>query len=141
LLRGLVTSDHPLPDLPWDVAERTFYRTVDAGLDAAPDWVDAAGERTDDPERVYRELFAYARRGLTDAGVDSATADEFLRPIERRYETGRTPSRWKKAAVRVRLERGESLPEAIVGMQREYYDHAGGDPVVEWPWPDGDGRR
>jgi gamma-glutamyl:cysteine ligase YbdK (ATP-grasp superfamily) len=141
LLRGLVTSGHPLPDLPWDAAERTFYRAVDAGLDAAPDWVDAAGARTDEPERVYRELFAYARRGLTDAGVDSATADEFLRPVERRYETGRTPSRWKKAAVRARLEEGEPLPEAIVGMQREYYEHAGGDPVVEWPWPDDDGHR
>ncbi|WP_216824749.1 hypothetical protein [Salinigranum rubrum] len=142
LLRGLVTSDHPLPSLPWDVAERTFYRAVDAGLDADLAWVDAAGERTEERARIYRELLAYARRGLTDAGVDGATADEFLHPIERRYETGRTPSRWKKDAVRARLDEGSSLPEAIVGMQHEYYEHAGGDPVVEWPWPgvDGAGR-
>ena len=136
LLRGLVTGEHPLPALPWNDAEETFYRAVDAGLSADLAWVDAAGERTDEREHVYDEVFEYARRGLADAGFDRATADEFLRPVERRYETGRTPSRWKKAAVRARIADGDSLPDAIVGMQREYYDHAGGAPVVEWPWPD-----
>lgn len=138
LLRGLVASEHPLATLPWDVAEETFYRAVDDGLDADLTWVDADGERTESRERIYEEVFAYARRGLADAGFDEEVADEFLRPIERRYETGRTPSRWKKDAVRARLADGDSLPDAIVGMQREYYEHACGDPVVEWPWPDTD---
>jgi gamma-glutamyl:cysteine ligase YbdK (ATP-grasp superfamily) len=138
LLRGLVTNDHPLPTLSWSVAEETFYRAVGAGLDADFAWVDAAGERTMDTESIYEEVFEYARRGLADAGFDDAAADEFLRPIERRYETGRTPSRWKKAAVRARLDDGDSLPDAIVGMQQAYYEHASGDPVVEWPWPGSD---
>jgi hypothetical protein len=140
LLRGLVATDHPLGTLPWDEAESTFYRAVDDGLDADLAWVTADGDRTTDTERLYAEVFDYARRGLRDAGFGADGVAEFLRPVERRYETGRTPSRWKKAAVRARLADGASLPEAIVGMQREYIERAGGDPVVEWPWPtDGDG--
>jgi hypothetical protein len=136
LLRGLVTTDHPLRTLPWTEAEETFYRAVDDGIDAELVWVTAAGERTTETATVYNEVFDYARCGLRDAGFDDEACDEFLRPIERRYETGRTPSRWKKAAVRARLADGATLPEAIVGMQHEYIDRAGGDPVVEWPWPD-----
>ncbi|WP_204960064.1 hypothetical protein [Salinigranum salinum] len=138
LLRGLVTGDHPLRDLPWDDAEATFYRAVDAGLDADLAWVTETGDRTTDAATIYAEVFDYARRGLREAGFGDAGIEEFLRPVERRFETGRTPSRWKKAAVRARLADGASLPEAIVGMQREYVERAGGDPLVEWPWPEGE---
>jgi hypothetical protein len=141
LLRGLVTADHPLPALPWETAEETFYRAVDAGLDADLAWVTDDGTRTTDAAVVYDELFDYARRGLRDAGVGPDAVEEFLRPVERRYETGRTPSRWKKAAVRARLADGASLSEAIVGMQREYLERFGDRPVVEWPWPTDDGDR
>jgi hypothetical protein len=137
LLRGLVAADHPLPTLPWDDAEACFYRAVDAGLAADLAWVDADGTRTDDPGVVYPDLFAVARRGLREFGFGDAAVEASLRPVERRYETGRTPSRWKVAAVRARLADGATLPEAIVGMQRRYYELAGGDPVVEWPWPEG----
>jgi hypothetical protein len=137
LLRGLVATDHPLGTLPWEEAESAFYRAVDDGLDAELAWVTTDGDRTTDAERLYAELFDHARRGLRDAGFGADGVEEFLRPVERRYETGRTPSRWKKAAVRARLADGASLPEAIVGMQREYVERAGGDPVVEWPWPTG----
>jgi hypothetical protein len=135
LLRGLVASEHPLGDLPWAAAEESFYRAVDEGLDADFAWVAEDGTRTTDPATIYGEVFDYARRGLRESGVASARIDEFLGPVERRYETGRTPSRWKKAAVRARLADGDSLPEAIVEMQCEYVDRAGGDPVVDWPWP------
>ncbi|WP_380679257.1 hypothetical protein [Salinigranum sp. GCM10025319] len=135
LLRGLVASDHPLVELPWADAEESFYRAVDEGLDADLAWVAADGAWTTDPATIYDEVFEYARRGLREADVAPDAVDEFLGPVERRYETGRTPSRWKKAAVRARLADGDSLSQAIVGMQREYVARAGGDPVVEWPWP------
>jgi hypothetical protein len=135
LLRGLATADHPLRTLPWETAEEAFYDAVESGLAADVAWVDAAGDRTDDPAVVYDELFDYARRGLRASGVTETGVESLLAPVERRYETGRTPSRWKKAAVRVRLADGESLPEAIVGMQREYIERAGDEPVTDWPWP------
>jgi hypothetical protein len=136
LLRGLVTDDHPLRELPWEDAEETFYRAVGSGLDADLAWIDEAGRRTADATTVYEELFDYARRGLRHAGFGDEAIEEFLRPIQRRYETGRTPSRWKKAAVRARLADGASLPDAIVGMQREYIERVGGEPIVDWPWPE-----
>ncbi|MFC7008034.1 hypothetical protein [Halalkalicoccus salilacus] len=48
-----------------------------------------------------------------------------------RFEERTTPSRWKKARVRERVDDGASLPEAIRGMQREYIDRAG-RPFAEW---------
>jgi hypothetical protein len=138
LLRGLVAADHPLRTLPWDVAEETFYRAVDAGLAADFAWVEADGTRTDDTATLYEELFGHARDGLRASGVSDEGIDDLLGPLERRYETGRTPSEWKKAAVRARLAAGDSLGEAIVGMQREYNDRAGGEPVTAWPWPGDD---
>jgi hypothetical protein len=136
LLRGLVTADHPLRTLPWETAEATFYRAVDSGLDADLAWVGADGTRIEAAEAIYDEVFGYARRGLRASGVSAGGIDDLLTPIERRYETGRTPSRWKKAAVRARLADGDSLPDAIVGMQREYIERAGDEPVTAWPWPD-----
>ena len=135
LLRGLVTADHPLVTLPWDAAEESFYNAVNAGLAADFAWVTAEETRTDDPAVIYEEVFDYARRGLRASGVSEAGVDSLLAPTEERYETGRTPSRWKKAAVRARLADGDSLPEAIVGMQREYIQRAGDEPVTAWPWP------
>jgi len=120
LLRGLVDADHPITALPWDAAERSFYDAVENGLDANLAWVTADGDRTDDPEVVYDEVFAYARRGLEVQGIDEATVERYLDPLETRWETRTTPSRWKIERVREGLGDGESLEAAITAMQREY---------------------
>jgi hypothetical protein len=133
LLRGLVDADHPIMDLPWADARASFYDAVEHGLDADLAWVTADGERTTDPERVYDEVFAYARRGLDAQGVDDATVERYLGPIERRWEARTTPSRWKIEQVRERLADGAALETAIVEMQREYIrlsrEH---DSFAEW---------
>ena len=133
LVRGLVAADHPLASLEWAAARRSFYRAVEDGLDADLAWVDADGERTDDPDVVYGELFAYARRGLREQGLSEPDVDDLLAPIEARRERGTTPSRWKKRAVRERLAGGADLRSAIGGMQREYVERSrAGEPVVDW---------
>ncbi|MFC7257003.1 hypothetical protein [Haloplanus litoreus] len=132
LLRGLVAADHPLTDLPWEAARECFYDAVDEGPDANLAWVTAAGARTDDRGTVYDELFAYARRGLRDAGLADDVIDDYLDPVERRRD-GTVPSAWKKARVRAEVADGATLPEAIEAMQREYVDRAGGETVfVDW---------
>jgi len=132
LLRGLVTTDHPLTELPWTAARDCFYDAVDRGPDADLAWVTAEGERTADPETVYDEVFAVARHGLRDAGLDDEVVDGYLDPIERRRD-GTVPSAWKKARVREAVADGASLPEAIEVMQREYIERAGGETVfVDW---------
>jgi len=132
VLRGLVAADHPITDLPWTAARDCFYDAVAAGPDADLAWVTADGDRTDDPEVVYDELFAFARRGLRDAGLADDVIDGYLDPVERRRD-GTVPSAWKKARVREAVDDGATLPEAIESMQRDYLDRAGGETVfVDW---------
>ena len=122
LLRGLVAADHPLADLPRDDAERSFYAAVEDGLDAELVWVTADGERTADSEAVFAEVFEFARRGLAEQGIDEATRDRYLDPIEARWTAGVTPSAWKKARVRGHLADGADLEAALARMQGEYVE-------------------
>jgi gamma-glutamyl:cysteine ligase YbdK (ATP-grasp superfamily) len=120
LLHGLATSDHPLCDLPHAAAERSFYAAVENGLDADLAWMTADGERTDDHDAIFTEVFEYARRGLDEQGVDRETQERYLAPIEARVERGMTPSIWKKQQVQTALDDGATFEEALSAMQREY---------------------
>jgi hypothetical protein len=132
LLRGLVETDHPLIDLPWEDARACFYDAARRGPAADLAWVTRAGERTDDPDRVYDDLFATARAGLRSAGVDEATMDDQLAPIERRRET-ESPSAWKLRRVRRELDAGATFEAAVTEMQSAYVERAAsGAPFVDW---------
>ena len=122
LLRGLVVADHPLERLDWDAAERGFYAAVEDGIEADLAWVTADGERTDDGETIFSEVFEFARRGLDEQGVSEETQDRYLGPIEARWEAGVTPSDWKKARVREQLDGGADLETALARMQKAYVD-------------------
>jgi len=133
LLRGLVAADHPLAELPWAAAEESFYSAAENGLDAELAWVTADGERTGDHDRIFAEVFEYARRGLAESCVDPAAVEEYLAPIEARVEAGRTPSAWKKERVREGLADGLELGEAIESMQRAYVRRSREtDSFAEW---------
>jgi len=122
LLEGLVAADHPLGELPRADAERSFYAAVEDGLDADLAWVTADGERTSDSDAIFAEVFEYARRGLAEQGVDEATRDRYLDPVEARWGTGVTPSAWKKGRVREHLADGADLERALARMQGEYVE-------------------
>jgi len=133
LIRGIVAADHPLVELSWDDAEAGFYNAVDDGLDAELYWKTADGEPTSDPDVLYPELFALARRGLCEQGHTDSEAETLLAPMVDRFERGETPSQWKKARVRDELDEGASLSEAITSMQRAYNRHSSrGEPFAEW---------
>ncbi|MBX0295109.1 hypothetical protein [Haloarcula nitratireducens] len=122
LIRGLVVTDHPLAELPWAEASRGFYDAARHGLDADLAWVTGHGERTTDREVVFDEVFRLARSGLDEQGVPESQIDEYLGPIERRYEAGETPSSWKVDRVREYLADGMALGDAISEMQRDYFE-------------------
>jgi hypothetical protein len=133
LVHGVVVTDHPLPDLSWAAARESFYAAVQDGLDADLAWLTRDGDRVDDPERVYPDLFAVARAGLRDRGFEDETIDDLLAPVERRWTERTTPATWKRAWVRDRLDDGADLAAAIEATQQDYVDRTATDaPFVDW---------
>ncbi|WP_276272825.1 hypothetical protein [Haloarcula litorea] len=124
LVRGLVAADHPLAELPWQEARRSFYAAAEDGPDADLSWVTVHGERTTDREVVYDEVFRFAREGLDAQGIPEHQVEEYLAPIERRYEAGETPSSWKVGRVREYLDEGRDLGDAIEETQRDYFERS-----------------
>jgi len=133
LVRGIVAADHPLVELDWDDAQQGFYNAVGDGLDAELYWITDEGEPTSDPEEIYPELFALARRGLSEQGFGDGEIEGLLAPMVDRWERRETPSQWKKARVREALDTGSSLTEAIAAMQTDYIRHSQrGEPFANW---------
>ncbi|WP_277541882.1 hypothetical protein [Haloarcula laminariae] len=124
LIRGLVVADHPVTELPWQEAERSFYAAAADGLDADLSWVTVDGERTTGHGVIFDELFRFARLGLEEQGIPGARIDEYLEPIEERYAAGETPSSWKIDRVRAGLDDGHDLDTAIAEMQRAYFERS-----------------
>jgi hypothetical protein len=133
LIRGLVAADHPVADLDWADARESFYDVAANGLDADIAWRTADGDYTTDTDTVLRELFEYARRGLTEQGLHEAKADAYLAPIDARRRVATTPSDWKRERVHDAIDDGAPLPEAICRMQRDYLERAGRvESFVDW---------
>ncbi len=133
LVRGLCGADHPITTLDRSAAERSFYEAVANGIDADLAWVTADGDRTGDRSVIFEEVFAFARRGLRDQGVDEDSIDEYLGPIEARWTERTTPSQWKLDRVRQHLDAGSEFEAAVTEMQTEYIERAGtGAPLVRW---------
>lgn len=133
LVHGAVVTDHPLSALPWSAARDGMYAATRDGFDADLPWVDAAGDRTDDPEEVYPDLFALARAGLRDRGLPDGEVDQLLAPVERRWEARATPSEWKREQARASFEAGADLTTAIETAQRAYIDRCGeGGSFADW---------
>ena len=136
LMEALPRREHPLRSLPWQDARDNFYAAVEDGLQADMTWVTMESAETADLDTLYTELFDAARDGLELRGLDDAEVDRYVRPLERRWEAGMTPARWKHREVRRRVTHGVPLGQAIWGMQAEYIDRQRGNLIegcfTEW---------
>lgn len=133
LIHGIVSTEHPLSDLPWQAARESLYAASRDGLEADLAWLTRDGDRTDEPAVLYPDLFALARAGLRHRGLTDARVDELLAPVERRWTTRTTPAAWKRDRVSDGLDVGDDPADAITGMQREYIHRvATGAPFVDW---------
>ena len=133
LIRGLGATEHPLVELDWTDARNAFYSAVHNGLDADLHWITEEGEHTTDPERIYPEVFEFARRGLREQGISDVEAERRLEPLAARWRGRTTPSAWKKRRVTTHLDAGLSLTDAIAAMQIDYFERSRTDgSFVEW---------
>jgi hypothetical protein len=124
LVRGLVLTDHPVLDLPWEAARGSFYAAAREGFDADLAWVTADGERVDDSAAVYPDLFATARAGLDAAGIDTALRERYVAPLRARAEATTAPSDWKLARAREAVADGADLSGAIRAAARAYRERS-----------------
>ena len=123
LLESTFRHEHPVRHLDWVVAKDNFYAAMEDGLDADIYWITNAGEETTDREKLYADLFAYAKDGLQARGLSDEEAAKYLWPLRQRARHGLTPASWKREQVRNRLDDGMDFEEAVYGMQRAYIDH------------------
>jgi gamma-glutamyl:cysteine ligase YbdK (ATP-grasp superfamily) len=118
-------------------AHHNFYRAAQFGLGAELAWpLDPAGRaRTLPAAELVRQLLPAARRGLVDAGVAAAEADQLLAVVEARAASGRTGAAWQREALAA-LERRLGRDRALAAMLERYLElQRGGDPVHTWPVP------
>ncbi len=123
-----------LPALPFDFAERNFYRSAREGLDAELLWPSMAppSPRPMRAADLARELLPWAERGLRSAGVDASEVSELLGLVSNRLDVELTGARWQRRRVD-RLEPELGRVEALREMLDEYMERsASGRPVHTW---------
>jgi hypothetical protein len=120
LMKSLPRHEHPVSRLDHETAEANFYAAAREGLEADLTWLTADGERTTATDRLYSELFEYARDGLELGGLTTSEARQYIRPLRERVDRRMTPARWKHDHVAAEVEANTPLGEAIWGMQSRY---------------------
>jgi len=123
LLENLPRTEHPLYDLDWETARESFYDAAKNGLDADLAWITSDGDRTDDAEAIYADLFEQAEAGLCRRGLSEEEAAKYLWPLRQRARHGTTPASWKRDRVRSALYDGNSFENAVYAMQCEYFEN------------------
>ena len=128
LMEALPRHEHPVIDLDWETARDNFYAAVADGLDADMEWIGYDATPTSESDTsgidgIYRDLLNHAAAGLQAAGCAESEADSWLAPLRYRAEHQITPADWKRAAIRDRLDDGESFTDAVYGMQRAYIEN------------------
>ena len=139
-LHGLVATDHPVSDLPWETARANFYAAARDGLDADLAWITADGDEATDIDDLYGDLFAVAAEGLSRAGFDPEAVTARLRPLRRRVESRTTPADWKRDRLRAHADGGASLSTAVVAAKSDYVAEQA-ETLVEGTFADWPGVR
>jgi len=136
LIRGLIAVDHPVAELDQATAEAAFYSAVEHGIEADLAWITVDGESTRDSAEIYDDLFAHARLGLREQGFSESSINQYLDPLEARWDRRLTPSQWKLDRVRAELATGKNFPKAVRTMQQSYIEYStSGTPFSEWELP------
>lgn len=134
LVNGLVEEcDDVATRFPFEAAHDNFFAAACHGLDAPLHWFDKTAVAA--PALITRVLLPLALRGLMAAGVDRASANEYLLIIEERVECGLTGSAWALGALPLldtqglAAARDQRLVQMLLARQRT------SQPVHQWEPP------
>ncbi len=127
-----------LPAMPFDHAERNFYRAAKHGVRSTLLWPgEPPSPRAVPALKLAQRLLPIAERGLLDAGVDSSEVSAQLGVIQDRIDAGASGAVWQRSVLD-RLVTKYPRPEALSLMLRLYRDNAAtGAPVHRWSGADG----
>ncbi|MDR5657421.1 hypothetical protein RH831_09535 [Halodesulfurarchaeum sp. HSR-GB] len=120
LLEQMRQYEHPLYDLPWDVARENFYAAMRDGLRADLTYLTADGTEATEIDTIFGDLLEQAQAGLRRRGLTGETAARYLWPLRRRVRQEITPASWKRNRVREHLQDGADLETAVGKMQETY---------------------
>lgn len=127
--------DWMTPALPFEHAERNFYRAAQHGLDAILLWPSReppSPQPLRAPELI-RKLLPVARRGLESLEIERDEADRLLGVIEERVESRCTGSLWQRRML-ARLEPEFGRRAGLEQMLQRYLAASeSGEPVHRWP--------
>ena len=132
-LRGLVESDRPVwSQMSFNAAEENLHAGAKYGMDAELYWPGVGFAGAD--ELVLRRLLPIADEGLAAFGLSAKARDRYLSVIEGRCVTRQTGASWQRAQVVRHENAGQSRPEALAAMLRQYVENMReGSPVHTWP--------
>lgn len=126
--------DNLLPDFPFELAHRNFYRAAQLGLDAVLLW---PTEYHSSPKEISvcelaLELLPIAERGITESGVEKNEIRRLFDIIRARIRNQITPARWQRKVLEC-IERRMSRSAALTRMLELYIKEAHrGKPITEW---------
>lgn len=121
--------------LPFEEAERNFYRAAKHGLRAELLWPFDEGHacKVLEARELIPRLLPIARRGLSDAGVLVEESDRLLDIIGERVASGQTGASWQ-VAQRDALDPTTRTREVFAELVVRYADLCrDGRPVHTWP--------
>jgi gamma-glutamyl:cysteine ligase YbdK (ATP-grasp superfamily) len=127
--------DWMMPALPFELAERNFYRAAKLGLEARLLWPqpEAPSPRESSALELICAHLETARRGLASVGVESAESTALLDVIAERARSGRTGAAWQRSMLRS-LRRRSDPETALRALTCRYLEHSRSDaPVHLWP--------
>ncbi len=122
LIHGLVKENHPLLELSWKQSKKDFYGVMRNGIDADLHWITKKGDKTTKKEKIYKEVFYFAKNGLRSIGLNNKKIKKYLHPIEQRYSKNMTPSKWKINRVKEKIQKGKNYKNALIEVNKEYQE-------------------
>ncbi|WP_138431838.1 CBS domain-containing protein [Fodinibius saliphilus] len=117
--------------MDFDDARMNFVAASKLGLDTKFRWFD--DKRINAVDLITEELLPIAREGLEKADIDDDDITGYLETIEKRVESGQTPSYWMLNNYALLMKENQSKEQSLAAMTTAMIkNQKKGEPVHKW---------